>query len=84
MVSLTSTIDTKIYASDHDKFKIFLIKEGFETIKIIQSPKSRFLKLHFNNVNDLLLYQKFNIENRFLSSNSNCYYYDLDYWFLNK
>lgn len=79
MVSLASTVDTKIYASDYDKFRLFLIKEGFGTIKIIQSPKSHFLKLHFITIDELLAYQKRSIEQRFLSNNSNYYYYDLDY-----
>lgn len=79
MVMLASTVDTKIYVSDYERFHIFLFKEGFQNVKIIYSPKSSFLKLQFESFSDSLSYQKHNIEKRFLLANSKIYYYDLDY-----
>lgn len=79
MSTITSTVDTKIYSNDCEKFRLFLLREGFENTKIICSPKSSFLKLHFLALSDLNSYIKNNIEKRFLSYNSHYYYYDLDY-----
>lgn len=79
MVKLACVTNTKIYVSDRDKFHIFLLKEGFQNIKIIYSPKCQFIKLHFLFPQDLLLFQKQNIEKKFLFANSELYYYDLDY-----
>lgn len=75
---VTVVIDTKVFASEKIKFASFLQEHGFENVEISAPEDAIYLRLQFFSKGELMRYELCNIEQRYLVSRSDVYFYDLD------
>ncbi len=73
-----SIIKTEILASDELEYKAYLKENGFERVEIFASTKHPYLNIYFENPAEYMVYALRGVEQRFMSSRSHVYYYDLE------
>jgi len=73
-----SIIKTEILASDELEYRAFLKDNGFTSAELFASSKHPYLNIYFENPADYMIYALRGLEQRFMSSRSHVYYYDLE------
>lgn len=73
-----SIIKTEILASDELEYRAFLKEHGYTSIELFPSKKHQHLNIYFEKPAEHMTYVLRGLEQKFMSSRSHVYYYDLE------
>lgn len=76
---MSNIVRTKIYNEEKKAFKSFMLTAGFADFSLISPKNGLYLNIEFATTQSVFNYRLRGIEDAYMSTRSNTYFYDLDH-----
>ncbi len=75
---MSSIVRTKIYDEEKKAFRSYMLAAGFSNFSLITQKNGLYLNIEFPTPESVFNYRLRGIENSYMATRSNTYFYDLD------
>jgi len=76
---MSSIVRTKIYTEEKKAFRSFMLDAGFADFSLVARKNDLYLSIEFATPESVFNYRLRGIENAYMATRSNTYFYDLDH-----